>query len=198
MIYDGQFGGNILVVGKTDCGKTYFVQKLSLNNFFGKLKKTEWVSGIELSESKEAEIQSCFNHNIKFHSATDTEELKTLIETFKLRAHDLVEKEENVNNSIYREKKIMERLIIMDDVSGIANSCREFAEYLTVSQKYRYHCVYVFHIIIPEKEIWKKYLSQTNISIFFLPASHIKWFRKLFRVIVCRQQLNTFRCTQCG
>ena len=33
MIYDGQFGGNILVVGKTDCGKTYFVQKLGLNNF---------------------------------------------------------------------------------------------------------------------------------------------------------------------
>ena len=92
----------------------------------------------------------------------------------------------------------MERLIVMDDVSGITNSCRKFAEFLTVSQKYRYHCVYVFHVIIPEKEVKKKILSQTNISIFFLPASHIIWFRKLFRVIVCRQQPNTFRCIQCG
>ena len=33
-IYDGQFLGNILVVGKTGCGKTYFLQKLALNKFF--------------------------------------------------------------------------------------------------------------------------------------------------------------------
>ena len=51
-IYDGQFGGNILVVGRTGCGKTCFLQKLGLNNFFGKLVKTEWVSGIEISEAR--------------------------------------------------------------------------------------------------------------------------------------------------
>ena len=38
MIYNGQFRGSIFVVGKTDCGKTYFVQKLGFNNFFEKLK----------------------------------------------------------------------------------------------------------------------------------------------------------------
>ena len=37
LIYDEQFRGNILVVGKTGCGKTYFSQKLGLNKFFGKL-----------------------------------------------------------------------------------------------------------------------------------------------------------------
>ena len=35
-IYEGQFRGNILVVGKTGCGKTYFLKKLGLNKFFGK------------------------------------------------------------------------------------------------------------------------------------------------------------------
>ena len=38
-IYDGKFRGNILVLGRTECGKTSFVQKLALYDFFGKLKK---------------------------------------------------------------------------------------------------------------------------------------------------------------
>ena len=40
-IYNGQFSGNVLVVGKIGCGKTYFLQKLGLNKFFGNLVKTE-------------------------------------------------------------------------------------------------------------------------------------------------------------
>ena len=43
-IYNGQFSGNVLVVGKIGCGKTYFLQKLGLNKFFGSLVKTEKVS----------------------------------------------------------------------------------------------------------------------------------------------------------
>ena len=39
-IYDGQFHGNILVVGRTGCGKTTFLEKLGLNNFFGDIIKT--------------------------------------------------------------------------------------------------------------------------------------------------------------
>ena len=45
-IYDGQFYGNVLVVGRTGCGKTKFLEKLGVNNFFGKIVKTEWISGI--------------------------------------------------------------------------------------------------------------------------------------------------------
>ena len=36
--YDGQFRGNILVVGRTSCGKTTFLEKLGLNNFLGNIK----------------------------------------------------------------------------------------------------------------------------------------------------------------
>ena len=32
-ICDGQFRGNILVVGKTGCRKTHFLQKLAVNKF---------------------------------------------------------------------------------------------------------------------------------------------------------------------
>ena len=40
-IYNGQFYGKILVVGRTGCGKTTFLEKLGLNNFFGNIIITE-------------------------------------------------------------------------------------------------------------------------------------------------------------
>ena len=103
-IYDGQFRGNILVIGKTSCGKTYFLQKLALNNFFGKILKTEWLSGIEISKSREAETQSRFINKVEFHRAGDVEKLK--IEIFKLRTEDLIDGHNvNISNSIFGEKK---------------------------------------------------------------------------------------------
>ena len=66
-IYDGQFRGNIFIVGKTRCGKTYFMQKLAINNFFGDIVKAEWVSSIELTLTREVEIQSIFSCDAEFH-----------------------------------------------------------------------------------------------------------------------------------
>ena len=59
-IYDGKFVRNILTVGWTAYDKTFFTQKLAVNNFFGKLKKTEWVLYIKLTKEREAETESCF------------------------------------------------------------------------------------------------------------------------------------------
>ena len=167
-IYDGQFRDNILVVGKTGCGKTYFLQKLGLHNFFGEIVEKEWISGIEISKTIEAEIPSCFGNEVEFYNASSPDDLKKLIETFKLRTEDSVENDDvNINDSVYGEKKIMDCLILRDNVSVIAGSCKEFADFLTVSRKYRYHCVYVFHIIIDQREIWRKIISQTNIFNIF-------------------------------
>ena len=51
-IYNGQFYGNILVVEITGCGKTTFLEKLGLNNFFGNIIKIEWISGIEIDKKE--------------------------------------------------------------------------------------------------------------------------------------------------
>ena len=64
----------------------------------------------------------------------------------------------------------MDRLIIMDDVSGVADVSKKFANFLTVSRKFGYNCVYVFHVIVPARQIWQKIISQTNIFYIF-PAS---------------------------
>ena len=70
-IHDGQFGGNILVVGRTGCWKTTFLEKLEINKFFSNLVKTEWISKIDLDKKREAKIQSCFNDKTEVHVAKE-------------------------------------------------------------------------------------------------------------------------------
>ena len=43
----------------------------------------------------------------------------------------------------------------MEDVSGITDISRKFANFLTVSRKFGYHCVYVFHNNATT-QIWQK------------------------------------------
>ena len=73
---------------------------------------------------------------MEFHHVHDVEDLKELIETFKLTTENLVEND-SINNSVKDENKVMDRLIVMDDVSGLAGSCKEFADFLTITQKYK-------------------------------------------------------------
>ena len=95
--YNGQFGGNILVVGKTGCGKTTFLEKLGINNFFENLVETEWISGIDI-EKREAKLQSCFSNETEIHIAKEPNELDFLIETLKLRTCDIVDDNDDVNS----------------------------------------------------------------------------------------------------
>ena len=170
-VYDGQFRGNILVVGKTGSGKTYFIQQLAVNNFFGDIQICYWVSGVSISLAREAEIQSSFACPVEFFNVNDYEDLNLLINNFKERNEDTIDSKNNVNNNIYGENKKLDHLIVMDDVSGIADSPRcDFANFLTVSRKYRYNVVYAFHVIKPSREIWQKIISQTT-SFNIFPKS---------------------------
>ena len=93
------------------------------------------------------------------------DELELLIETFKLRTHDIPD--ENDVNSIFGKNKKMDHLIVMDDVPVVADISKTFASFLTVSRKFGYHCMYVFHVIAPATQIWQKMISQTNIFNIF-------------------------------
>ena len=84
----------------------------------------------------------------------ELEEHDLLIETFKLRseAEDNEKDTKNVKN-LFGENKKMNRLIVMDYISGVADISKKFANFLTVSRKFGYHCVYVFHVISPSTQI---------------------------------------------
>ena len=76
--YNGKFNGNMLVVGRTGCGKTAFVQKLAVNKFFGDLNKAEWVSYIKLDKQRKAELQSCFDCQLDFYYPRNKEQFENL------------------------------------------------------------------------------------------------------------------------
>ena len=176
------FYGNILVVGRTGCGKTRFVQKLAVNSFFRDLAKAEWISYIKLDKRREAEIQSCFNCELEFHYPKNKEHFENLLQDFKIKSSKSGESSDTYSaddngDETYGENTKRDRLIVMDDVSGLADTSQKFASFLTVAPKFRYHCVYIFHTIHPEKGIWKTILSQTNILNIFpasLPLSTVK------------------------
>ena len=82
-MYDGKFEGNILILGRTGCGKTTFVQNLGKNKMFGDVKEVYWVSKIELSKDREENIRDCFHNQIvKFDYPNNVEEFDDLLEVY--------------------------------------------------------------------------------------------------------------------
>ena len=82
--YDGKFDGNILIVGRTGCGKTTFTQKLGKNKMLGEeILEVFWVSKINLSEEREESIRASFeDQNVYFHYPSDLEDFNFLISDF--------------------------------------------------------------------------------------------------------------------
>ena len=155
------------------------MRKLALNNFFGKLKKTEWVSGTELSKTRETEIETNFSCKVDFHYLLDEVELSDQLDQFKLESKsNETDNLKNVKN-VFGEKPVRDRLIVFDDVSGLANDSKKFVSFLTVARKYSCNCVYIFHTIYPEKANWRTILSQTNIYNIFPATVFFNDLRKI-------------------
>ena len=186
--YDGKFIGNILVLGRTECGKTTFIQNLGINNFFGDLNIVKWVSGIRLNGKREAEIESNFSCEVNFAYPTDKEELADKIEEYKLESESENDNDnfDNVNNT-FGENKKRDKLIVFDDVSGLADDSKKFGSFLTVARKYNYNCVYAFHTVYTEKSNWKTILSQTNIFNIFPASVPISSVKKILELSCIRK-----------
>ena len=93
--YDGQFDGNILVVGRTGCGKTTFIEKLDKNKLFGsQIKDIFWVSKIVLSEEREELIRESFvDQEMHFRYPYDLDDFNYLVENFTQEKSDYVDSE---------------------------------------------------------------------------------------------------------
>ena len=69
--------------------------------------------------------------------------------------------------NVMGEKNIFNKLIVMDDILGLADKSNKFANFLTVSRKFNFTCVYVFHTMYPTRSNWQMILSQTKIFNIF-------------------------------
>ena len=160
-MYDGKFKGNILIVGRAGCGKTTFVRNLRKNKMFGDVKEVYWISKIELSEDREESIRDCFvNHNVKFDYPNNAEEFDDLLEMYRFRKADYIEND-------LGENMMLDKLIVMDNVSGLAEKYDEFANFLHFSRKYGLTCVYIFHTIYSARQKWQMKCPRQEYIYFF-------------------------------
>ena len=159
--YDRKFEGNILIIGRTGCGKTRFIQILGKNKLFGdEITDVFWVSKIILTKEREDFIKDSFeDQEVHFSYPHDLGDFNYLIGNF------MQDKSEYIDNKL-GEQPALNRLIIMDDVSGLTDKSEEFSNYLIVSRKYGFSCLYVFHIIYPGRQSWGMIMSQTYINFF--------------------------------
>ena len=116
-------------------------------------KQTELV---ELTLTKKERPKSnLISNETEVHVAKERVELDSFVEIFKLWSREETTDNNNVNNS-FGENNKLDWLIIMDDVSGIADVSKKFENFLTISRKFGYNCGYVFHVIVPASQIWQK------------------------------------------
>ena len=102
----------------------------------------------------------------------DKEQFTNLLEEFKLRSKNSSSNIDtgSLNGSNYGENIQMDRLIVMGNFSGLAETSQKFARFSTVARKFKYNCVQICYTIHPEKLIWKSILSRTNIFDIFLAS----------------------------
>ena len=83
---------------------------------------------------------------------------------------------------------VVNKLIVMDDVSGLADKSEEFSNSLTVSRKYSFSCLYVFHTIYPGRQSWEMIMLQTHIFNFFPGSIHSSRILKTLLLFASRQK----------
>ena len=66
----------------------------------------------------------------------------------------------------------LDKVIVMEDVSRLADKSDVFSNFLTVSRKYGLSCVYIFHTIYTNRQNWDMIMSQTHIFNFFPGSVH--------------------------
>ena len=182
--YDRKFEGIILIVGRAGYGKTTFVHNLGRNKLFGDIKKVLWVSKIELSIDREENIRDCFKDQIiNFEYPITVDKFDDLLEKFTRKKATYTENDLGANTDL-------DKIIVMDDVSGLADKSNDFANFLTVSRKCGLTCVYIFHTIYPTRQNWQMIMSQTKIFNFFPDSVHASSVIKILSSFASRYKHN--------
>ena len=99
------------------------------------MKDVFWVSKIVLSEEGEELIRESFvDQEVHFSFLHDLDNFNYLVENFTQEKSDYVDSE-------LGETLKINNLIVMDDVSGLADRSNKFSDFLTVSRKYGFSCL---------------------------------------------------------
>ena len=78
-------------------------------------------------------------------------------------------------------------LIIIDNVSSLADKSETFANFLTDWRKFWLTCVYIFHTIYSTRQNWQMILAQTKIFNIFPGSRHAS---SIIKILSCRCKYN--------
>ena len=189
--YNGKFEENILIVGQTDCGKTTFIQNIAKNNLFDKLKEIFWISKIPLSMEREKNISTCFKKTVRFKYSQTVDNYNVELTFFQRKRDDNVD-------IVMIENNIFNKLIVMDDVSGLANKSNDFVNFLPFSRKFNFTCISVFYTMYPTRSNWQIILSQRKIFNVFLGLCKLLLLLKIYPHTVIGTPTSTFHTETFG
>ena len=113
------------------------------------------------------------SYNISFLRAGSPSELSGILRQVKTKIESDKEKEKNVEGGNgMGEKTSYKNLLILDDMTAIADKTPTFGHFLTTCRKLNLSCMYVFHKIHKRSQNWNNIISQTHIFILFQAASN--------------------------
>ena len=116
------------------------------------------------------------------------EEFNNLLDFFQRRKG-----KSSCNHNLMDENILMALLIVMDDVWGLDDKSENFAIFLTVSRKFGFTCVYIFHTIYPTRNNWQIILSQTKIFIIFPGSIQASSVVKMLLLTVAGTLMSIYR-----
>ena len=120
---------------------------------FGSIDSEYWILKIELSIARKHQIRESFCYaSVEFHYPNDLAEFETILELLKDNKSDV-----NIENNDFDElggvgeNDVFDRLIVMDDVSGLADKSNEFCN---TSKILTSNCERETLKYIPKRELW--------------------------------------------
>ena len=107
------------------------------------------MSYINLGKERESEIESCFSCHVDFHYWKSIEQFEDLSEFFKACSRTAKRNDNDDDTPLsddeffnesdgFGEKTTCDQLIVMNNVSGLADKSKKFASFQTIARKFRY------------------------------------------------------------
>ena len=142
-------------------------QEMASNSISGELRGVHWIS-----KQTEAERDSRFTPKVEFYSPQDEGDLEKTFDDLENIYRERVEKMpfDNESNDVSNgmgEYVERDSLVILDNVSGLADRSKSFVTFMTTCRKFGYSLIYVFHETTVNSSRWKDILSQMQIFCIF-------------------------------
>jgi len=193
--YSAEIDGNVVIVGKTNSGKTSLICKWAKSKFFD-VEAVYWVSPNALPDQTQEKINDSFTavDNVKYFNADNVDALSSVISSIKTIHSSIGEDEDDIDELVESDnesdtsstsdlsakpeeneeqdfndipKKIRKGVVIFDDMTNIADKSNTFIHFLTVSRKLKLTTCSVFHQMQLQVSRWETLIGSASLIVLF-------------------------------